>query len=204
MPKLTDTQLVILSAAAARGDSHILPLPDTLKARGGAVTSCLKSLLKKGLVDEYPAKAREPTWREEDDKRYGLRITREGLDAIGMDCKTTSAEAEAVDTDRSRKAGSAVPSGRSAKCQSADAAKTSKPSPGSKRAILIGMLSKPKGASVPRIQRSLGWLPHTVRAAITGLRKQGYAIDRHKGDDGTSIYRIVGQPGVQDGGAARS
>ena len=35
-----------------------------------------------------------------------------------------------------------------------------------------------------------GWLPHTTRAALTGLRKKGHAIERFRGDDETR-YRIV-------------
>ena len=36
-----------------------------------------------------------------------------------------------------------------------------------------------------------GWLPHTTRAALTGLRKRGYRIERQRSDEGKSIYRIV-------------
>jgi hypothetical protein len=37
-----------------------------------------------------------------------------------------------------------------------------------------------------------GWLPHTLRAALSGLRKQGHVIERIKADDGSSVYRITG------------
>ncbi len=55
MPKLTDTQLVILSAAAKRQDRAVLPLPRSLKVHKAAATTVLKSLLKKSLVAERPA-----------------------------------------------------------------------------------------------------------------------------------------------------
>jgi predicted ArsR family transcriptional regulator len=45
------------------------------------------------------------------------------------------------------------------------------PPASTKRAKLIAMLERPEGASVAEIDQRLGWLPHTVRAAITGLRK---------------------------------
>jgi hypothetical protein len=35
-----------------------------------------------------------------------------------------------------------------------------------------------------------GWLPHTTRAALTGLRKQGFAIDKAK-VEGVTRYRHV-------------
>src|SRR6516225_8805205 len=50
---------------------------------------------------------------------------------------------------------------------------TSGPPASTKRAKLIGMLERAEGASVAEIGQRLGWLPHTVRAAITGLRKAG-------------------------------
>ena len=50
--KLTDTQTIILSAAAGRDDGSIHPLPKTLK--GGAVTKVTGALLRKGLIAEAP------------------------------------------------------------------------------------------------------------------------------------------------------
>ena len=48
MSKLSDTQAVILSAAAQRADLSVLPLPETLKIKGGAVGKVLSSLKAKG------------------------------------------------------------------------------------------------------------------------------------------------------------
>ena len=44
MTKLSDTQVVILSAASQRADLPVLPLPETLKIKGGAVNKVLGSL----------------------------------------------------------------------------------------------------------------------------------------------------------------
>ncbi len=86
MPKLTDSQLVILSAAARRQDGAVLPLPRSLKVNKAAATTVLKSLLKKGLVTERPAAADEAHWREtRDGRRTALAITDSGLQAIGVD-----------------------------------------------------------------------------------------------------------------------
>ena len=64
-----------------------------------------------------------------------------------------------------------------------------------KRARLIGMLKAPKGADVAQISRRLGWLPHTTRAALTGLRKAGFTIERVTSDGGgASVYRITSEP----------
>ena len=55
---------------------------------------------------------------------------------------------------------------------------------GSKQALLVELLSRPEGAS-------LGWLPHTTRAALTGIRRRGYEIERNTTDDGPSRYRVA-------------
>ena len=60
-----------------------------------------------------------------------------------------------------------------------------------KRAKLIGMLEQPEGATVAEIGQRLGWLPHTVRAAITGLRKAGREVTRSKDANERSVYRLV-------------
>ncbi len=86
MPKLSDTQLVILSAAARRQDGAVLPLPRSLRVNKAAATTVLKSLLKKGLVAERSAAADEAFWREpRDGGRTALVITDTGLQAIGVD-----------------------------------------------------------------------------------------------------------------------
>ena len=57
--------------------------------------------------------------------------------------------------------------------------------------MLIGMLERPEGASVAEIGQRLGWLPHTVRAAITGLRHAGREVTRSKTENGQSVYRLA-------------
>src|SRR5215471_10363417 len=65
------------------------------------------------------------------------------------------------------------------------------PPASTKRAKLIAMLERREGASVAEIGQRLGWLPHTVRAAITGLRKAGRAVTRNKEADDRSVYRLA-------------
>ena len=66
-----------------------------------------------------------------------------------------------------------------------------RPRASTKRAQLIGMLERPEGASVAEIGQRLGWLPHTVRAAITGLRHAGREVTRGKDAAGQSVYRLA-------------
>jgi hypothetical protein len=66
-----------------------------------------------------------------------------------------------------------------------------RPRASTKRAALIGMLERPEGASVAEIGQRLGWLPHTVRAAMTGLRHAGREVTRSKDAEGRSVYRLA-------------
>jgi len=65
------------------------------------------------------------------------------------------------------------------------------PPASTKRAQLIAMLERAEGASVAEIGQRLGWLPHTVRAAITGLRNAGREVTRSKDADDRSVYRLA-------------
>jgi hypothetical protein len=43
----------------------------------------------------------------------------------------------------------------------------------SKLAQVIELLGRADGATIVDLTPATGWLPHTTRAALTGLRKQG-------------------------------
>ncbi len=61
---------------------------------------------------------------------------------------------------------------------------------GTKQATLVDMMRTAAGATIAQMGAKTGWQPHSVRAALTGLRKRGAAITREKNDAGTTIYRI--------------
>jgi len=71
------------------------------------------------------------------------------------------------------------------------AATNATPRAGSKQALVIGMLSKQDGATIDQLIAATGWLPHTTRAALTGLRKRGFEIARTPRESGGSLYRIT-------------
>ncbi len=68
------------------------------------------------------------------------------------------------------------------------------PREGSKKALVLALLQRPGGATLEEIVTATGWLPHTTRAALTGIRKKGVGVERSKGEDGLSKYRIPGSP----------
>jgi len=56
-----------------------------------------------------------------------------------------------------------------------------------KVALLLELVSRERGATLNELTAATGWLPHTVRAAITGLRKRGHDVQRQL-VDGISSY----------------
>jgi hypothetical protein len=60
----------------------------------------------------------------------------------------------------------------------------------SKIASVIALLERPEGSTLAEMVEATGWLPHTTRAALTGLKKKGRTITKDKRDDAT-CYRIV-------------
>ena len=66
-----------------------------------------------------------------------------------------------------------------------------KPKRGSKRALVLALLQREEGASITAIMSATGWLPHSTRAALTGLRKSGHHLVRDKDEENHTIYRLV-------------
>jgi hypothetical protein len=83
MPKLTDTQFIILSAAAQRDDRGV-ELPANLK--GGAARKVVGKLIRAGLLEEVRVRGSLREWRRDDDNGpLALRITKQGLEAVGVE-----------------------------------------------------------------------------------------------------------------------
>jgi hypothetical protein len=180
--KLSDTQLVILTAAAQRSNLLALPLPQNLK--GGAAQKVVASLLKQGLLEEIDADTRtgEPVWRKTGDGHgVTLAMTKQGLAAIGIEPENAhTAPSDATQPDTSPE------SGRAAKVRTRTRTE-------SKQTKLIEMLRRPEGASIEEIVAAFGWQAHTVRGAIAGAlkRKLGLDVTSEKIDGRGRVYRIV-------------
>jgi len=61
-----------------------------------------------------------------------------------------------------------------------------------KIAQVIALLDRAEGSSLDEMVVATGWLPHTTRAALTGLRKKGYEIARTT-VEGVTRYTLVGR-----------
>lgn len=59
-----------------------------------------------------------------------------------------------------------------------------------KAVVVQKLLSRPKGASLAEIIEPTGWLPHSARAFMTGLRKKGLELVRECRTSGETAWRI--------------
>ena len=187
MTKLSDTQAIILSAAAQRGDRIALPLPESL--RGGAAAKVVGALLAKGFLQEIDSDMRkgEPVWRETGDG-HGVTLvaTDAGLAAIGIEPEdANTAPAGATDAPTEEPAPDTP-----AEAKAAPKART--PREGTKQATLIAMLRAPDGATIEEIMAATGWQSHTVRGAMAGAlkKKLGLEVTSEKVENRGRVYKL--------------
>ena len=179
MAKLSDTQSILLSTASQRENGSLLPLPASIKPSGGTAKA-MAALLKRGLTEEQETSDADAVHRVDGDLRYGVFLTAAGASAIGVE-PGGSANAAVGDAAVNGAAMSASPT----------TAVTASKKP-TKAAAVLALLTRPGGATLPELIDATGWLPHTTRAALTGLRKKGHDIARSK-RDGATCYRIAEQ-----------
>jgi hypothetical protein len=56
--------------------------------------------------------------------------------------------------------------------------------------IILGLLARTEGATLEQMVEATGWLPHTTRAALTGLKKKGRPFTSSKAN-GVRTYHLV-------------
>ena len=205
--KLTNTQLMMLSAAAQRSDRCLVAAPNLKLAAAQKLAS---KLLAAGFVKEIKATAAAPVWRRDDETglTYALKLTAAGVKSIAID---ESAEAAHVGEGNSREdveqAGSSsqqpsAPDPSSAGANATAPARPSTPRGGTKLAEVVELLQRDRGATIDELIDATGWLPHTTRAALTGLRKRGFALAIERTDkERGSIYRIEKDPAAESSAA---
>ncbi|ADZ72189.1 DUF3489 domain-containing protein [Polymorphum gilvum] len=187
MTQLSDTQAIILSAAAQREDRIALPLPESL--RGGAAAKVVGAMLAKGFLEEVDAEMRkgEPIWRETGDG-HGVTLvaTDAGLAAIGIEPE----DANSAPTGATDAPSDAPATDTPTETETAPKART--PREGTKQATLIAMLRAPDGATIEEISAATGWQSHTVRGAMAGAlkKKLGLEVTSEKVEGRGRVYRL--------------
>jgi len=145
------------------------------------------TLIEKGFAREVRAKTDMPVWRRNEEGRHcALVISKLGREAIKGDDDRKADDANA-ETPSASSIANAAPSQTAASSQP----ERSVPRQGSKLAEVIALLGRKQGVGIEELTSTTGWLPHTARAALTGLRKRGFGIERSRSECGGSVYRIV-------------
>jgi hypothetical protein len=194
--KLTDTQIAILSAAGQR-DDRCLVAPRNLK--GGAAQKVAAKLIDGGLAKEIKAKPGAPVWRQDEQTglSFALKLTAAGARAIAIKDSSASDEAREGSSERSQSVApdSGIVRRPTAEVPAADAPIPSAPRGGTKLGRVLELLQRACGATPEELIAATDWLPHTVRAALTGLRKRGYpvAIDRSDKERGSAYRARLGE-----------
>jgi hypothetical protein len=195
MTKLSDTQAVILSAAAQREDGNVLPLPGSL--RGGAATKVVGALLKRGLVEERMTEslaqadpALNRVWRNDAEGRAViLTITDAGLAANGVEPEGGAESPDSAPEGATEAQGDAAATdGATGGTVAATAPRTRE---GTKQAKLIALLRK--GVTIDEMVAATGWQSYTVRGAMAGALKKrlGLTIASDKVEGRGRVYRIA-------------
>jgi hypothetical protein len=207
MKRLTDTQLIVLSRATQRDDGIATP---PANVRGGGLARVGQALVDRKLMRLIRTKPGMPVWRiDSEDRQFCLLITAAGRKMIEVEgepadrgaasrkienAKSTPSGVDATaedSADRPPNLGVDIDLGRSNESsQDYAGARAAAPRAGTKQALLIEMLSRAEGAAIGEMVEAMGWLPHTIRAALTGLRHRGFGIERRR-TAGQTTYRIL-------------
>jgi len=216
---LTDTQLLILSAASQRTD-HAATLPANLK--GSAAKKVIDGLLKQKLLQELRAKDDMPVWRRgEDNRPYTLQITEAGLKAIEVEDVANAPENKATagrdEVAAAKTAAETKSSERPARVKRSSSgkaatrsAKATKASPGrrnphSKQDQIVALLQQPGGATLDVLVKATGWQKHSVRGFLAGtVRKKLKLTLRSEKIEGIRTYRVGASRAVKAAKKRRS
>ena len=190
MPKLTDTQTIVLSRAATRPGNLAMPLPEGLN--GAAAKMAVTAMINRGWLEEVEANLRrgEPMWRETGDGHGTTLIATEaGLQAIGIEPVVASAVASA------RKAKLELVTGPKDASEASPNPSTPKPvaiRTGTKQAEIIALIQRPEGASIAEIVEATGWLAHSARGLISGglKKKLNLPITSEKVAGKGTVYKL--------------
>jgi Protein of unknown function (DUF3489) len=186
--KLTENQRALLQDASRRED-RCLVLPSNRKE--GAALKVAAKLIADGFAKEIKAKAGAPIWRRdgESEQAYSLKLSAAGAKAIAVG-EERGGKQEPESPAQKSHPDSTDPSEIT---QHPAEAEKAAPRKGSKLACVMDLLRRPEGATIGVLTKATGWLPHTTRAALTGVRKRGYSVVLDRGADAVSVYRLADQ-----------
>ena len=202
MPMFSDAQLVLLSAASQR-DDRLLPLNRRL--RGIAAERCTTPLVRDGYIVMHDVRADHPeAWFARDRRYYIFRITLRGLGALGIEPEIRDLDPNGLFSDPAELIAFYEEEGRALqRCllEWAPGNALEKPrgvanpptgdSPATRgKAVVLALLRSEDGTSIADIAAATGWQPHSVRAALSRLRKAGCDIEALREAGQIARYRL--------------
>jgi len=207
--EMSEARRLMLQAAAAREDRLLQP---PANARGAAARIIAGKLIDAGWAKEIKALNGAPIWRRDaaSGSAFTLKLTAKGLKAVAGSSEESAGAAKASVTVVAEQAAPKTPSrqtehrpavrtaGSNEGMQIEAAAMAARaPRAGSKLGSVLGMLSTEAGATIGELMAATGWLEHSTRAALTGLRRRGYGLSLTRRErDGASVYRIAARGGA--------
>jgi hypothetical protein len=107
--------------------------------------------------------------------------------------KTRASKAAATVKRRSVAQGRLSRTGRPPAAATADMSGPTQTNPHrtSKKATIEALVRRKGGAAIADLMAATGWQEHSIRAALTGLRKTGHTISRERDDGSATYYRIA-------------
>ena len=153
-------------------------------AKRSRAQKAVAKLREAGLVKEMRAKAGAPIWRRDEGTghTHTFKLTAAGVNAIAVD--ETALPRERRNRTQTKRSPQPIRSPNpvlTPQQWTGPIARRRRPMPmsprsGTKIAEVIELLQREDGATLTELAVTTGWLTHTTRAALTGLRKRGYAI----------------------------
>lgn len=175
--EISQLQKRLLRSAAGR-ESGALMLTDTIGEDDGAKRHAARGLMQRRFIAEIEVVGAEFVWKAGRKGPLGYVITDLGLRVI-----------EDGDTQQEvSHSPPIVPIPFFVDEPEPPARDRQSP----KRDLVLSMLLRTEGATVEQIAAATSWLPHTVRAALTNLRRQSYTIVSDK-PEGARVYRATAQ-----------
>jgi hypothetical protein len=179
----------MLSAAAQREDRCLIAHPILRAARRKRLRQNSLTLVS---PKEIKAKPGAPVWRQDEraGQLYELKVTAAGVKAIAADNRSASDDRSENNREPGlvAAANSEIIRQITAEVPTAVGTRSSSPRGGMKLARVLELHQRDCGATLEELIAATGWLPHATRAALTGLRKRGYAvtIDRFDKERGST------------------
>ena len=206
LKKISETQRSMLLAAAGRDDHIVIP---STNARAPARKSLADKLIEAGWARLVKARSGAPVWRKDagTGQTDALQLTAKGLKAMEPANKENIGNSPVVEFAEAAASKASTPAAKPV-CdlhtaqaskgadEMTEAATIRAPRANSKIGRVLDMLAADAGATIGDLTAATGWLEHTTRAALTGLRRRGYALTLMRNErGGASVYRIAAAGG---------